>query len=399
MHLTKQEERILDGEEGYAAQKSMQILAALGDIFGADKLIPIKSVQVAGVSYHNLGDAGLDYLSRLAEDGRVRVPTFLNPAGMDMVDWKKLGISEDFAEKQKLVVDAFAAMGINTTCTCTPYLIGIMPNFGEHVAWAESSAVTYCNSVIGARTNREGGPSALAAAFIGKTPNYGLHLDENRVPDLLVRVEAELNTLADWGVLGCAIGKRGKNKIPLIEGPGKPPNDYLKTFSASVVTYGAKPLYYIKGVTPEADRFEDPAEAVTIGEPEMNEAYEFLNDEERSIDFVSLGCPHASLDEIKQVAMLLKGKKIADGVEMWVACARPIKEKAEELGYVRIIEEAGAKVAADTCMVVAPVKGRFRSVATTSAKGCYYSQGHNQMKTHIGSIEKCVDAALKGKWS
>ncbi len=399
MHLTKDEERILDGEEGYAAQKSMQILAALGDIFGADKLIPIKSVQVAGVSYHNLGDAGLDYLSKLAEDGRVKVPTFLNPAGMDMVDWKKLGISEDFAEKQKLVVDAFAAMGINTTCTCTPYLIGIVPNFGDHVAWAESSAVTYCNSVIGARTNREGGPSALAAGFIGKTPNYGLHLDENRAPDLLVKVAAELNTLADWGAMGRAIGQRAKNKIVLIDGPKAAPEDYLKTFSASIVTYGAKPIYHIKGMTPEADKFTDPSDDITIGEPEMKEAYEFLNDKDNTIDFVSLGCPHASLDEIKQVAMLLKGKKVAPGVEMWVACARPIKEKAEDMGYVRIIEDAGAKVAADTCMVVAPVKGRFKSVATTSAKGCYYSQGHNQMKTHIGSIDKCVEAALKGEWS
>jgi len=399
MHLTKDEEHILDGEDGYAAQKSMQILAALGDIFGADKLIPIKSVQVAGVSYHNLGNAGLDYLSQLSKDGRVKVPTFLNPAGMDLVDWKKLGISEEFAEKQKLVVDAFAAMGINTTCTCTPYLIGIVPKFGDHVAWAESSAVTYCNSVIGARTNREGGPSALAAAFIGKTPNYGLHLNENRVPDLFVRVEAELNTLADWGAMGYAIGKRGKNKIALIEGPSKPPNDHLKTFSASIVTYGAKPLYHLKGVTPEADKFDYPAEKITVGEPEIKEAYEFMNDEDNSIDFVSLGCPHASLDEIKQVAMLLKGKKVADGVEMWVACARPIKEKAQELGYVKIIEEAGAKVAADTCMVVAPVKGRFKSVATTSAKACYYSQGHNNMKTHIGSIQKCVDAAINGEWS
>lgn len=398
MHLTAEEEGILEGEEGYAAQKSMQILAALGDIFGADKLIPIGSVQVAGVSYHNLGDAGLDYLSKLAEDGRVRVPTFLNPAGMDLREWRKLGIPEDFAEKQKLVIDAFAAMGINTTCTCTPYLIGIAPRFGEHVAWAESSAVTYCNSVIGARTNREGGPSALAAAFIGKTPNYGLHLDEGRVPDLLVTVDCELKTLSDWGALGCAIGKRAKNRIPLIEGVREPPKDYLKTFGASVVTYGAKPLYHIKGVTPEAGGFKDPEDGLTIGEAEMMEAYEFLNDQDDSIDFVSLGCPHASLDEIRQVAELLKGRKVAEGVEMWVACARPIKEKAQQAGYVKTIEDAGAKVAADTCMVVAPVKGRFKSVATTSAKGCYYSQGHNKMKTHIGSIERCVEAAVKGRW-
>ncbi len=398
MHLTKEEEGILDGGEGYAAQKSMQILAALGDIFGAEKLIPVKSVQVSGVSYHNLGDAGLDYLSKLAEDGRVKVPTFLNPAGMDLKAWKKLGISEEFAKKQKMVVDAFASMGVNTTCTCTPYLIGIVPEFGDHVAWAESSAVAYCNSVIGARTNREGGPSALAAGFIGKTPDYGLHIKENRAPDLLVKVETELQELSDWGALGRAIGIRAKNKIPLIDGPGPAPADYLKSFGASIVTFGSKPIYHIRGVTPEAGDFEEPSDSVTIGEPEMKEAYDFLNDEDKTIDFVSLGCPHASLDEIRQVAELLEGRRVADGVEMWVACARPIKEKAEELGYVRTIEDSGAKVAADTCMVVAPVKGRFKSVATTSAKGCYYSQGHNKMKTHIGPIGKCVEAAIEGEW-
>jgi len=397
MHLTKEEERILEGGQGYASMKSMQILTALGDIFGADKLIPVKSVQVSGVSYHNLGDAGLDYLANLAKDGSVKTPTFLNPAGMDLKDWKELGISEDFAEKQKKVIGAFSKMGINTTCTCTPYLIGIKPGLGEHVAWAESSAVTYCNSVIGARTNREGGPSALASGLIGKTPNYGLHLDEERKPDLFVSVDSKLKTLSDWGALGYAIGKRGKNKIALIEGVSKPPEDYLKTFSASIVTYGSKPIYHIAGVTPEAGRFEKPSERITIGEAELKEAYEAMNDKDDTIDFVSLGCPHASLEEIKRVSELLKGRSVK--TELWVACARPVKEKAEQLGYNDIIREAGGKVAADTCMVVAPVKGRFKSVATTSAKGCYYSQGHNNMKTHIGPIDKCVEAAINGKWS
>lgn len=399
MHLTKDEESVLAGENGYAAQKSMQILTALGDIFGADKLIPIKSVQVAGVSYHNLGDAGLEFLAELAKDGRVLVPTFLNPAGMDLVDWKDLGIPADFASKQKLVIDAFSKMGINTTCTCTPYLIGIKPKFGEHVAWAESSAVTYCNSVLGARTNREGGPSALAAAFVGKTPNYGLHLDEERTPDILIKVTARLKTLSDWGALGYAIGKRANNKIPLIENAGKPPLDYLKTFSASVVTYGAKPIYHIKGVTPEAKKFSDPKDVLIIGEAELKEAYDFMNDKDDSIDFVSLGCPHASLDEIKEVAGLLKGKRVAPGVEMWISCARPLKEEAERKGYARTINEAGAKLAADTCMAVAPLKGRFKGVATTSAKGCFYCSGHNGMKTHIGSVEQCVMAAVKGRWA
>src|SRR5512136_219201 len=192
MELTAQEQAMLDGKEGYAARKSMEILKALGNIYGADRLIRVGSVQVAGVSYHNLGDAGLEFLNELARDGRVKVLTTLNPAGMDLENWKALGISEDFAVKQNKVIEAFERMGILVSCTCTPYLIGNLPRYGEHVAWSESSAVTFANSVLGAKTNREGGPSALASAFVGKTPCYGLHLDENRLPDIAVKVEADL---------------------------------------------------------------------------------------------------------------------------------------------------------------------------------------------------------------
>ncbi len=399
MFLTKDEERILDGENGHAAQKSMQILLALGDIFGADKLIPVSSVQIAGVSYHNLGDAGLKYLSNLAKDGKVCVPTFLNPAGMDLLNWERLGISKEFAEKQTLVIDAFAKMEVTTTCTCTPYLIGIVPKLGEHIAWAESSAVTYANSILGARTNREGGPSAIASALTGKTPNYGLHLTENRAPDVLVKVEPEIKSIADWGALGFAIGKRAKNQIPYIIGPKEGSLDCLKSFGASIVTFGSKPMYHLEGLTPEAKEYLPPKETLVIGKEELNEAFSHLNDKEKTIDFVSLGCPHASMDELRNVASLLDGKKIDTGVTMWVSCARPILNKAKEEGLVDIIEASGAMVCADTCMAVAPLKGRFKSIATTSAKGCFYTSGHNNMKTHIGSLEECVNAALTGKWN
>ena len=206
MQLTKDEERMLNGDMGYAARKSMEILTALGDIYGADRLIKVGSVQVAGVSYHNLGDAGLEFLNELAKDGRVKVLTTLNPAGMDLENWKQLGISEELAAKQNLVIEALERMGILISCTCTPYLIGNLPRYGEHLAWSESSAVTFANSVIGARTNREGGPSALAAAFVGKTPNYGLHLDKNRVPNVHVKVNTAPTKLSDWGALGYVIG-------------------------------------------------------------------------------------------------------------------------------------------------------------------------------------------------
>ncbi len=396
MELTEHEQKMLSGEFGNAKKKSMEILVALGKIFGAKNMIPIKSVQVAGVSYSNLGEAGLEYLSELAKDGKVEVLTTLNPAGMDRENWRALGIPEDFAIKQNRVIEAFAKMGIQTTCTCTPYLIGNLPKRGDHIAWSESSAVTYANSVIGAYTNREGGPSALAAALTGVTPNYGMHLDENRKPDIHFKVEAKLKTLSDYGALSYFVGTHCKAKIPYLSGISNPTNDQLKTFSAGVVTYGSKPLFHVQGVTPEAAKYEPPVETITVTQKDLEDSYKALTGPGNDVDFVSIGCPHASIDELKKVADLLKGKKVK--VETWIATARPTKKKADELGYSKIIEDSGAKFACDTCMVVAPIKGRFKSIATTSAKAVYYVSARFGMLTRIGSLEDCINAAITGKW-
>jgi len=398
MELTRQEQAMLDGEEGHAVRKSMEILVALGDIYGAGSLIKVGSVQVAGVSYHNLGDAGLEFLNELAKDGKVKVLTTLNPAGMDLENWRALGISEEFAAKQNQVIGAFERMGILISCTCTPYLIGNLPRYGEHIAWSESSAVTFANSVLGAKTNREGGPSALAAAFVGKTPCYGLHLDENRVPDVHVKVEAELTKLSDWGALGYAIGKKAENKIAFISGIKEADVDELKSFCASVVTYGAKPLFYMQGITPASDTVKAPKESVTIERNDLKNAYDNINDQVSDIDFVCVGCPHCSIKEISEIADLVKGKKVAENTEFWIATSRSAKQLADKRGYTRVIEAAGAKFACDTCMAVAPLKGRFKALATTSAKGCFYSR-QNLMKTKMGSLKECIDAAVTGKWN
>jgi predicted aconitase len=397
MQLTKQEQRMLNGEEGYAVRKSMEILVALGDIFGAESLIKVGSVQVAGVSYHNLGDAGLEFLNELAKDGKVRVLTTLNPAGMDLENWKQLGIREDFAAKQNQVIDTFELMGILISCTCTPYLIGNLPRYGEHIAWSESSAVTFANSVIGAKTNREGGPSALAAAFVGKTPCYGLHLDENRLPDIHVQVNTNLAKLSDWGALGYAIGKKAENKISYITGIKEAELDELKSFCASVVTYGAKSLFYMKGITPAAETVQAPKDTITIEQSDLKNAYDNINDQVSEIDFVCVGCPHCSIKEIAEIAKLLEDKKVTEKTELWVATSRTAKQLADKRGYTAVIEAAGGKFACDTCMAVAPLKGRFKALATTSAKGCFYSR-QNLMKTKMGSLEECIDAAVTGKW-
>jgi predicted aconitase len=289
-------------------------------------------------------------------------------------------------------------MGILISCTCTPYLIGNLPRYGEHIAWSESSAVTFANSVLGAKTNREGGPSALAAAFVGKTPCYGLHLDENRAPDVHVKVEAELTKLSDWGALGYAIGKKAENKIAYISGIKEADVDELKSFCASVVTYGAKPLFYMQGITPVSETVKAPEESITIERNDLKNAYDNINDQVSDIDFVCVGCPHCSIKEISEIADLVKGKKVAENTEFWVATSRSAKQLADKRGYTQVIEASGGKFACDTCMAVAPLKGRFKALATTSAKGCFYSR-QNLMKTKMGSLKECIDAAVTGKWN
>ena len=219
MYLTNDEEKILNGEKGEVMERLFRLLVRLGDIYGADKMIPVGSVQVAGVSYKSIGDPGTEFLEDLvSKSAKVKVLTYLNPAGMDLEDWKKIGFPKDFAENQLRIMNAFKTMGIIVTSTCTPYLAGNLPRFREHIAWSESSAVSFSNSVIGARTNREGGPSALAAAICGRTPNYGLHIWEKRQPNIKISVDADIDFNADFGALGYLVGKQVKNKIPYFIG-------------------------------------------------------------------------------------------------------------------------------------------------------------------------------------
>jgi len=392
LSLTPEEKEMLEGKYGKATQKAMEIITTLGDIYGAERLIPVASVQIAGVSYHNLGEAGLEYLSEIAEDGRVRVLTTLNPAGMDMQEWKKHGISEDFAVNQERVINAFERMGVVTTCTCTPYLIGNLPHYGEHIAWAESSAVCFANSVIGALTNREGGPSALATALTGKTAEYGFHLEENRIAQVKYEVEAEMKDTDDFGLLGQVIGTRTGKTIPYITGVKKASTEELKSFCASVATYGGVAIFHMEGITPNKTTIPDKTEIVT--EEDLRTARVELDDDDAEIDFISVGCPHASIKEIAEIAEMLEGKKVADGKTVWITTAKPTKDLAIKMGYYDKIENAGAFLVADACCAVAPLKGKFTGLMTDSAKACFYARGKNKFKTEIRTIEQCIKEAI-----
>jgi phosphomecalonate degydratase large subunit len=383
---------MLSGREGRAAQKSMEILVALGKIYGARRLVKVTSAQISGVSYKNLGDAGMEFLEELAQDGRAKVKSTLNPAGMSLTDWQSQGISEEFAAKQLEVIEAYRKLGIEISCTCTPYLAGNVPAFGDHIAWGESSAVVYANSVLGARTNREGGPSALAASLTGRTPLYGYHLDENRVPSLTVDIKVELKAPEAFSAMGYFIGKKAKNGVPYFKGVKSAGVEECKTLSAALASSGGVAMFHMAGITPEAKKGPGMTETVSFTRRDLAETTAALDDDGKP-DFVAVGCPHCSLDEIRKVAKLLSGKKVKR--EFWVCCSREVLGKSDRAGYSKTILASGAKLATDTCMVVAPIEDLgFKVVATNSAKASSYLR-NGGLRARFMTLEGCVREALR----
>lgn len=374
MYLTNKEEAMYNGEYGETIRKSMDILVALGDIYGAEKLVDITSAQVSGVSYKTIGQAGLEYLEDLAKDdkGVATVTSTLNPPGTDLDNWDKFGFPEEFSIKQNQIVDAYGKLGITKTCTCTPYLVGNVPRFRDHISWSESSAVAFVNSVIGARTNREGGPGALAAAIVGKTPLYGFHLQENRTADWIIDVETELSG-ADFGALGYIVGQNVGGDVPYFTLRNTPNNNDLKTLGAALASSGSVALYHIEDVTPEYDVADksEASEKITITKEDILQTREKLTTTDKEADLICLGCPHASLEEIKKVADIVKGKTIKN--KLWICTSISVKASADRMGYTKTIENAGGNIVCDTCMVVAPIEDMgFEVIGVNSAKAANY---------------------------
>lgn len=386
MYLSRKEEEICRGDHGPTLQKMMNILVALGEIYGAERLVPVRSAQIAGVSFKNIGDAGLQWISDL--NGSVLVPSILNPCGMDLCRWKEMGIAKEFAYKQQAVIDAYRKLKITIDCTCTPYqLYDSLASRGDHLAWSESSAVSYANSVIGAMTNREGGPSALAAALIGKTPQYGYHLNENRMPTHLVEINDELIG-SDYGAVGFLVGRIVKDGVPIFHLRSRPNSDELKALGASMAASGSVALYYVENVTPPPPTEAEPEEKITLERADVDDVYE--NHSGRDADIIALGCPHCSRQELEQLAELLEGKTVKK--ELWVCTARKIAESCPEL--VARIEASGAKVFCDTCMVVSPASEHHKKMMVNSGKALVYIPGQCGIQAGFGTLEKCIDSAL-----
>ncbi|MEM1586484.1 MAG: aconitase X catalytic domain-containing protein [Candidatus Bathyarchaeia archaeon] len=391
MYLTREEERIYDGERGWAYQVSMRILVKLGDLYEAERLIPIDSAHISGVAYRTIGDAPIEFLRALANfGGKVVVQATTNPSSIDLRKKVFSLLPREIIEKQREIISLYERMGLEATLTCTPYYIR-RPRSGSHLSWAESSAVVYANSLLNAWTNREGGPSALASALIGKTPDYGLHRPENRQASMLVKVETDLKSESDYGALGIYLGEMLGDKIPVIYGLPSPKERYLKHLGAAMATSSMAPMFYFRENWGEKSGIE---ERVSIDERSLRISYERLTSVSNEPDLIFIGCPHCSLDELKIIARYLEGKRVRPDIKLWVCTSNNVREIAGK--YVSIIEASGGQVICDTCAVVTWLRDiGVESLVTNSAKTAHYAPLINGVEAKLLPLEDCIKIACR----
>jgi len=345
--LTKEEEKILDGEKGEVLQKAMEILVSIGDIYDAECLVRIKSAHISGISYTNIGDVGVNLLCSFSKE-KVKVRTTCNPACLDLESkfWREK-VGKEIYDRQIEIKRILEKMNVCTTFTCTPYLVGNKPSKNDIIAWSESSAVIFANSVLGAKTNKESGITALAAALIGKTPKYGFLLDENRKPDVKIIVRTKLTSISDYSALGFFVGRELKeSNIPLFIFKDKPTIENLKSLGAGLAIAGNIAMFICNKDSKEK------IEVVEVEEGEIKEIYEeFYVD---NPELICLGCPHASLNEMKRYLRIC-GRK-------WIFLAR-------DLLKTRKIEKKECFVC-DTCLAVSPILRNLNveRIATNSTK-------------------------------
>jgi predicted aconitase len=400
MNLTREEEKMLNGESGQGTQKAIELLVAIGDAYDAEKMIPITRAHAASSGQE--GD--LYFVELLANGGaKCRVPTSTNPV-YDIEFFHKLfKVPSDEAEVARRVMEAYEKVGAILSWSCVPYLTENIPLFGETVAFSESSATPYVNSVIGAKTNREAAQSALAAGVVGKTPEYGLHIKENRKGTVLIEVEAALKDSFDYTLLGQFVGKQIGYGVPVFTGIARRPStEELINFCAMSNTSGAVSMFYIPGFTVEARTVEEafqgdvPTDKITVTDAELKQTCEELQTTRGKIDFVMLGCPHYTLKQVAEVARMLEGKKIHSGVSFWICASATTKTLAKRMGYVDTIEKAGGYVVVDTC-IDEPCWTVYKDrVGMTDSPKCSYYRRFKDVV--VAELEECVEAAVKGEY-
>lgn len=350
----------------------MELLVAVGDMVGAERLVRVRSAHISGISYKTIGDAGIEFLGDFLADTRVRVPTSINPAGIDIERWRELGISPEFASRQRLILDAFRSIGALPLCTCTPYLAGHAPRTGEHVAWGESSATAYVNSVLGARTNRESAITSLMAALTGYTVYSGLHVRDNRAPTHRVRFTGPPLDEVDASALGFLVGSWVGDGVPYFEGV-RVDLDGAKSVCAALGASGAVAMCHIDALTPEHTWARRRLSGLRTFTLTSRDVQAFREERYSGVvpDLVALGCPHLSENELARVVKTMErlfgdARPVGD---IWLTTSRAVARRRNDL-VARA--ERYARVVCDTCMVVAPLEPMYRSVGVNSAKAFMY---------------------------
>jgi predicted aconitase len=423
MQLTDRERAMLDGGEGRARQKAMELLVRYAEALGAERFVD--TANVAGVPgsanvflrdhYRQYGGSYQAIFSffDLDSDELLEVPQAATPTchlqgGYDPQNWQVLGASPEAFSLASGSEAFIAERGVRILKTCTPYLAGNVPQRGDHCAWMESSAVVYCNSVIGACTNTEGRESTSAAMLTGKIPDWGFHRPENRHATHLIEVDAPVASVMDWGMLGYYVGQVVGERIPVLCGNlAQPDLIRHKHFGAAAASSGGVEMYHVVGVTPEAPTLtaacgaRQPQASWRYGVAEMRRVYADLNSKASSadVDFVMLGCPHYSLEQLREVATLLAGRRVSGNCRLWIFTSRAVRDAAERLGIAAAIRAAGGLLLTDTCSSISQaVPPGTKVAALDSAKQVHYLPAFMGVEAWFGSTADCLEAAVQGRW-
>ena len=399
----------LHGEYGPAARMGMSIVVRMAEVAGAKELLDITGAHIDSTVY--IGEAGLEFAERLASLGaKVSVPTTLNVSGLDEHHWQEWAVPSEWARQAYRQMVAYRSMGTVPTWTCAPYQTDLRPAFGQQIAWGESNAIVFANSVLGARTERYPDLFDICCAITGRAPAVGLHLTEHRAGQLLFRLvdvpEKLMQSDDFYPVLGNLIGKQALDKVPVIAGLlVRPDEDQLKAFGAAAASSGGVAIFHMIGVTPEAQTSDvafhgkPPLATIEINMEKLwHSRLELTHTDSSRLDMVVLGSPHFSLSEYRRLAPMLQGKRRHPDVKFLVTSSRAMTQLAEKAGLLGPLQEFGAQITVDTCILTSPMlPEEIQNLMTNSAKFAYYTPGLLGRKITFGSLEDCVNSAVTGQ--
>lgn len=398
MHLDSNQENLLRGEGGEARQFAMEIVTKVGDAVGASSLVPIKSAHVLA-HYSSLHDAGVDVLERFAESGgKFAIPTSVDPASIDLQNWKSFGIPEEYARKQFRLCDAYGRLGGMRCWSCVPYQVCNFPKQGEAVAWAESSAVVFANSVLGCRSNKITAGLDVACAVLGMTPSFGMLEDEERRARVAFRVGFDWLSELDYRSLGYFVGKSSGSRVPALEGlPPSVTSDDLKHLGAAAASAGPVTMIHYPGITPGSPTLAaasggEKVEEVEVTRRDLDEVRADLDQTEEAPDLVALGVPHLSVNELGALANLLEGKKLKAGTKMYLYTSSHAYDMAARTGIASTIEASGARITHSTDAEISPLKALgFEVVMTNSAKLAEIISSEGEVRMRYASQKEIVE--------